>query len=117
MNRGCGPSSSPTTREERQALGGIENLALPSLHAGWSVARSTIQGHAAYLVTEAGFAELKTPTRDPKAKLPAKDAAAVKAWAAARDAKLAELAAAHVDREIGTLPLPVGEFLDPAAAA
>ena len=43
--------------------------------------------------------------------------AVVKAWAAARDAKLAELAAAHVDREIGTLPLPVGEFLDPAAAA
>lgn len=108
---GAGAWDEGATREDRRAIAGLENVALPSMHAGWVEARSTIHGHVCYVVTDAGRAELEHPTADPAFKLPDPDDEAGEAWRAARDAKLAELAGAVGLREIGELPLPLGGFL------
>lgn len=98
------------TADERRGLGRIEMQFLPASVQGWLIAGTSVQGHAYFAVTAAGWSELDSPSKAPNvAKSIGYAAAADGHYGVSLTAALAALASSKTawPGEIGECPLPV----------
>jgi hypothetical protein len=97
-------------RADRAGLARVELEFLPAASAGWLAAHSSVEGHAYYRVTAAGWVEVDTPAPAPAVgALPEPDPDACDLYESERDAALIGLEQQAPARtgEIGAGPLPV----------
>jgi hypothetical protein len=108
LNGGKGWGDS--TREDRRGLSDTELDYLPAASAGWLSSNSTSHGHVRYCVTEAGWAEIDSPSIPADVDtLPQFDRTAADLYRLECDSRLAEMSSSNPVRsgDIGVLPLPV----------
>lgn len=111
------------TKSDRMRLAFIEQDSLPAVSAGWIETGTTIQKHAYYSVTPAGWSELDNPSTPPVVgELPKYIREAAKAYRAEQDIALAALATDTPEwaNELGAIPLPVsmvGTEIEPTKRA